>query len=153
MDLVPGTIDGREGRIAALAGRGDPLASGPIEGAGEPTMARLGETVPETVTGDTCHIDVIDRHGNMVAATPSGGWLQSSPVIPSLGFSLPTRAQMFWLEEGLPASLAPRKRPRSTLSPSLAHRDGKPYMVWGTLAATSRINGQSFSSCAMRCMA
>jgi gamma-glutamyltranspeptidase/glutathione hydrolase len=39
---------------------------------------------------------------------------------------------MFWLEEGLPASLAPRKRPRTTLSPSLALRDGRPYLAFGT---------------------
>ena len=68
----------------------------------------------------------------MVSATPSGGWLQSSPVIPELGFPLGTRGQMFWLQPGLPASLAPRRRPRSTLSPSLALRDGKAWMAWGT---------------------
>ncbi len=96
-------------------------------GAGEPTA---GEVVAER--GDTVHIDVIDRHGNMVAATPSGGWMQSSPVIPALGFPLGTRAQMFWLEEGLPSSLAPGKRPRTTLSASIAFRDGVPYMAWGT---------------------
>ncbi|MCR5856982.1 gamma-glutamyltransferase family protein [Mesorhizobium sp. J428] len=104
-------------------------------GAGEPTVAGTGEpTVADVVAerGDTVHIDVIDRHGNMVAATPSGGWLQSSPLIPSLGFPLGTRAQMFWLERGLPSSLAPRKRPRTTLSSSIAFRDGEPYMVWGT---------------------
>jgi gamma-glutamyltranspeptidase/glutathione hydrolase len=104
-------------------------------GAGEPTVAALGEpTVADVVAerGDTVHIDVIDRHGNMVAATPSGGWLQSSPVIPELGFPLGTRAQMFWLERDLPSSLAPGKRPRTTLSASIAFRDGKPYMAWGT---------------------
>jgi gamma-glutamyltranspeptidase/glutathione hydrolase len=68
----------------------------------------------------------------MVAATPSGGWLQSSPVIPSLGFCLGTRAQMFTLEPGLPATIAPGKRPRTTLTPSLALRDGDPYLAFGT---------------------
>ena len=68
----------------------------------------------------------------MVSATPSGGWLQSSPVIPELGFCLGTRAQMFWLEEGHPAALAPGKRPRTTLTPTLALRDGEPYLAWGT---------------------
>ena len=68
----------------------------------------------------------------MVSATPSGGWLQSSPVIPELGVCLGSRMQMFWLEEGLPASLAPGKRPRSTLSPSLAFKDGEPYLAFGT---------------------
>ena len=68
----------------------------------------------------------------MVGATPSGGWLQSSPIIPELGFCLNSRGQMFWLEEGVPASLAPGKRPRTTLSVNLAERDGEPYMVYGT---------------------
>jgi gamma-glutamyltranspeptidase / glutathione hydrolase len=89
-------------------------------GAGEPTR------------GDTVHLDVADRHGNFVSATPSGGWLQSSPVIPGLGWPLGTRAQMFWLEPGLPSSLEPRKRPRTTLSPSLALRGGEPYLAFGT---------------------
>jgi gamma-glutamyltranspeptidase/glutathione hydrolase len=75
---------------------------------------------------------VIDRWGNMVSATPSGGWLQSSPVIPELGFCISTRGQMFWLRPDLPNSLAPRKRPRTTLSPSFALRDGKPWMSFGT---------------------
>ena len=89
-------------------------------GAGEPTR------------GDTVHLDVVDRHGNMFSATPSGGWLQSSPVIPALGWPLGTRAQMFWLEEGLASSLRPGARPRTTLCPGLALRDGKPYLAWGT---------------------
>jgi gamma-glutamyltranspeptidase/glutathione hydrolase len=101
-------------------------------GIGEPTLgsveqARPGEPLVErsgTTRGDTCHIDVADRWGNVISATPSGGWLQSSPTIEALGFCLGTRAQMFWLEEGLPNTLAPGKRPRTTLSPSFAVRDG-----------------------------
>lgn len=89
-------------------------------------------TARGAASGDTCHIDVIDKWGNMVSATPSGGWLQSSPLIPELGFCLGTRAQMFWLEEGLPNSLKPGKRPRTTLSPSMALRDGKPALAFGT---------------------
>jgi gamma-glutamyltranspeptidase/glutathione hydrolase len=92
----------------------------PLAGAGEPTR------------GDTVHLDVADRFGNLVSATPSGGWLQSSPVIPALGWPLGTRAQMFWLEEGLPSSLHPGARPRTTLSPGLALRQGEPYLAWGT---------------------
>jgi gamma-glutamyltranspeptidase/glutathione hydrolase len=91
-----------------------------VAGAGEPTR------------GDTVHLDVADRFGNLLSATPSGGWLQSSPVIPALGWPLGTRAQMFWLEEGLPSSLRPGARPRTTLSPGLALRDGAPYLAWGT---------------------
>lgn len=106
-----------------------------ILGVGEPTVAKVGEEETDStgaLRGDTCHIDVIDRWGNMVAATPSGGWFQSSPVVPELGFSLSTRAQMFWLKEGLPSTLRGGVRPRTTLTPSMALRDGKPYLAWGT---------------------
>jgi gamma-glutamyltranspeptidase/glutathione hydrolase len=92
----------------------------------------LAPGVGEPTRGDTVHLDVVDRFGNMVSATPSGGWLTGAPVIPELGFCLGTRAQMFWLEEGLPSSLEPRKRPRTTLSPTLVARDGEPYLAIGT---------------------
>jgi len=105
-----------------------------------PGLGRLPEVVGATVTpgageptrGDTVHLDAVDRWGNMVSATPSGGWLHSSPVISALGWPLGTRAQMFWLEEGLPSSLRPGTRPRTTLCPGLALRDGRPYLAWGT---------------------
>lgn len=86
-------------------------------------------------TGDTVHLDVADRHGNMVSITPSGGWLRSSPTIPELGFALSNRGQIFTLEEGAPGSVAPGKRPRTTLSPGFATRGGKPYMAFGTPGA------------------
>ncbi|MDN4598548.1 gamma-glutamyltransferase family protein [Leifsonia virtsii] len=97
------------------------------EGIGEPTVSRSGET-----RGDTCHIDVVDRWGNIVSATPSGGWLQSSPTIPELGFCLGTRLQMTWLEEGGPATLTPGRRPRTTLTPTLVLRDGVPVTAVGS---------------------
>ena len=113
--LRPGSPGGREPRLPG------PVADAPAApGVGEPTR------------GDTVHLDVVDRFGNMVAATPSGGWLWGAPAIPSLGFCLGTRAQMFWLEDGLPNSLEPGKRPRTTLSPSIASRGGEPYLAFGT---------------------
>jgi gamma-glutamyltranspeptidase/glutathione hydrolase len=106
---------GLDGRIPEA-----PRAAARLVGAGEPTL------------GDTCHLDVADRHGNLVSATPSGGWLQSSPAIGGLGFCLGTRAQMFWLVDGFASSLAPGRRPRTTLTPSLAvHEDGT-RLAWGT---------------------
>ena len=122
LDQRPGTIAGFGKAFVSAAAPGASAA-----GAGEPTVGKLGET-----KGDTVHFDIIDRDGNMVAATPSGGWLQSSPAIPELGFCLGTRAQMFVLDANHPACLAPGKRPRSTLSPTMALRDGKPYLAWGT---------------------
>jgi gamma-glutamyltranspeptidase/glutathione hydrolase len=129
LDLRPGRPEGRLPRLAAALGGAahGPGIGEPAAGIGEPTVARSGVTA-----GDTCHLDVIDRWGNMVSATPSGGWLQSSPVIPELGVCLGTRLQMCWLEEGLPASLEPGKRPRSTLSPSLALKQGEPCLAFGT---------------------
>ncbi len=148
--LSPGYADGRRSLVGERASRelrpGSPggrlpllprfvtdvsvrlhPAAETLAGVGEPTVDTRG-----TTRGDTCHVDVVDRWGNLVSATPSGGWLQSSPVIPSLGFALGTRAQMFWLEPGLPNSLVPGRRPRTTLTPSLALRDGVPTMAFGT---------------------
>ena len=117
-ELRPGAPDGREPRMPPIA----PAVAG-AAGTGEPTLG---------LAGDTCHLDVADRHGNLVSATPSGGWLHGAPIVPGLGFCLGTRAQMFWLTEGLANSLEPRKRPRTTLTPTLVLRGGKPYMAIGT---------------------
>ncbi len=123
LELRPGSIEGFGAVIKLRRDSAAPAAAG----VGEPTVGRLGGT-----RGDTVHFDIIDQAGNMVSSTPSGGWMQSSPVIPELGFCLGTRAQMFWLEENHPAALAPGKRPRTTLSPTLALRDGEPYLAWGS---------------------
>ncbi|MET0788136.1 MAG: gamma-glutamyltransferase [Cellulomonas sp.] len=122
--LLPGSPDGRVPRVPASLW-GSRESSG--VGVGEPTVSPLGLS-----PGDTCHVDVVDRWGNRVSATPSGGWLQSSPVVPGLGFALPTRAQMFWLEPGLPNSLAPGKRPRTTLSPAMLLDDDGSGFAFGT---------------------
>ncbi|MFG2605912.1 gamma-glutamyltransferase family protein [Streptomyces sp. NPDC048514] len=136
-ELRPGSPGGRTPRLPALAHtRVEPAAGFDPMGAGEPTVAEIpGEpyvAVDGATRGDTCHLDVVDRWGNMIAATPSGGWLQSNPVVPELGFPLGTRLQMTWLEEGLPNTLTPGRRPRTTLTPSLALRDGVPVMAFGT---------------------
>lgn len=131
-ELRPGTVDGTAGKLPSLDYMNTLPSSQDLAGGGEPTMAQERETLAERQTGDTCHVDVVDRWGNMVSATPSGGWLQASPAIPGLGFALGTRLQMAWLEPGLPNSLAPGKRPRTTLTPSMAYRDGKPYLAFGT---------------------
>jgi gamma-glutamyltranspeptidase / glutathione hydrolase len=141
MELQPGAPGGVAPRLAAAAAPGGERGDGVSPpGIGEPTAARTaGEGEPTAavgadgaVRGDTVHIDVVDAAGNMVSATPSGGWLQSSPTIPALGFSLGTRGQMFWLEDGLASSLVPGRRPRTTLSPSLALRGGEPLLAFGT---------------------
>jgi len=87
---------------------------------------------PTTHGGDTTKCDAVDRFGNMISITPSGGWFSSSPVAPGLGFPLGTRGQMFELDPEHPNCLAPGKRPRATLTPSLVTKEGKPWMVFGT---------------------
>ncbi|MEJ2866042.1 gamma-glutamyltransferase family protein [Actinomycetospora flava] len=126
-DLRPGRLGGRDPVLADLAVSGADAgvtADGTI---GEPTVTLAGET-----KGDTCHLDVVDRAGNIVSATPSGGWLQSSPAIPELGFALGTRLQMTWLQEGLPSTLTPGRKPRTTLSPTLVLDDDGPVAALGT---------------------
>ena len=127
------SLDQRPGRIAGFEHLAEAYVKRAAQDFGvtaaapqEPTMAHLTER-----RGDTVHLDVIDRWGNMVSATPSGGWLQSNPVVPGLGFPLNSRAQMFWLDEGLPSSLAPGRRPRTTLTPSMAEK-GDARIAFGT---------------------
>ena len=127
-ELRPGSPEGREPRLVRHEG-------GVVGGAGigEPTVA--GD---EGAKGDTCHVDVVDRWGNMVSATPSGGWLQSNPVMAGLGFPLGTRLQMAWLEEGLPNTLTPGRRPRTTLTPSLAMQGDEAVLAFGSPGGDSQ---------------
>ena len=131
-ELRPGSPGGRMAVVPRYdtGGRGsEPLAAANAAGASTPSPAR---------EGDTCHLDVVDRWGNVVAATPSGGWLTSSPVIPGLGFPLGTRGQMFWLQEGLASSLRPGARPRTTLTPSIALGPDGTRMAFGTPGGDSQ---------------
>lgn len=103
-------------------------------GGGEPTVQSIKNGgYRSSVNGDTCYLAVADAEGNMVSATPSGGWLQSSPAIPELGFPLGTRAQMMWLDPAAPSSMGPGRRPRSTLTPTLVlGEDGAARLACGT---------------------
>jgi gamma-glutamyltranspeptidase/glutathione hydrolase len=147
LEQRPGTITGYGKQLAIRVPPGAQRTT--AAGAGEPTVGKVwthddvhdpSVIVVESakldaagaMRGDTVHFDIIDQAGNMVSATPSGGWLQSSPTIPELGFCLGSRAQQFWLDEGHPNALAPGKRPRTSLSPTIALRDGEPYLAWGS---------------------
>ena len=131
--IRPGSIPGfggpvvyglEDGQRFALGDDGTPV---PLETPTDPKAS--------IASGDTVHLDVADRFGNMVSITPSGGWLRSSPTIPELGFALSNRGQIFTLEADTPGGIAPGKRPRTTLSPGFATRGGKPYMAFGTPGA------------------
>jgi gamma-glutamyltranspeptidase/glutathione hydrolase len=102
---------------------------------GDPTkMLALAADVaqPRPWTGGTIFVAAADSTGNMIAITASGGWIPSSPVMDDLGFPLGTRMQTFYLDDRHPNALVPRKRPRTTLSPSIAMRVGEPYLAFGT---------------------
>ncbi|MFC5500978.1 gamma-glutamyltransferase family protein [Lysinimonas soli] len=126
LEVRPGRPGGREPWLPPAPAESTRDRGAPA-GTGEPTVTKAGVT-----RGDTCHLDVIDRFGNIVSATPSGGWLQSSPMIPALGFPLGSRAQMTWLDAASPSALTPGRRPRTTLSPTLLLRDGLPIEALGT---------------------
>ncbi|MBB0229153.1 gamma-glutamyltransferase family protein [Streptomyces calidiresistens] len=128
--LRPGSPGGRRPHVPEYV-------ADPVPPEREHWMSQIRNGLPTVVRAtrartDTCTIVVADRFGNMVAAVPSGGWLKSSPVIPGTGISLGTRAQTMTLEEGHPNSFGPWRRPRTTLSPSLVMRDGKPILAFGT---------------------
>ena len=125
--IAPGRYLRRAGAHARACSRWPARKRRSAPARGEPTFAPLP---PEW--GDTVHLDVVDAAGNMISATPSGGWLQGSPVVPGLGFPISTRGQICWLEDGHPSTVRPRMRPRITLSPTLVTREGEPYLAIGT---------------------
>jgi gamma-glutamyltranspeptidase/glutathione hydrolase len=134
LSMRPGTVPGYGGAIAlrdegscnfAHAETADVAAPGSVT---RTDYAQWRARHP----GDTCHFDIIDRWGNMISGTPSGGWCSGSPVVPGLGFCVSTRGQMFSLDADHPNAIQPGKRPRTTLTPSLALRRGEPYLVFGT---------------------
>lgn len=96
------------------------------------TLGELFDIADESHDHDTTHTCAVDEKGNLIAATCSGGWIPSSPVIPGLGFPMGTRGQMFDLDPHRAGVVAPHKRPRTTLTPSLVLKDGKPHMAFGT---------------------
>ena len=133
LEQRPGEVPGRDAAFTAVAVADD-------------NRRALGVAARETRDlglghahiGDTTHLDAMDAEGNMVAATPSGGWIGTSPVIRGLGFPLGTRGQMFYLNSARPNALEPRKRPRATLTPTIVTRDGDPFMAFGTPGGDSQ---------------
>ena len=121
-DLRRSLIDPRSANMEQRPG--DPVTMQAIAAGAESTARSWG--------GGTIHVTAADGRGNMVACTASGGWIPSSPVIDTLGFPLGTRMQTFYLDERHPNALKPGKRPRTTLTPSLATRNGAPFLSFGT---------------------
>ncbi len=117
----------RPGDVPGFTAYHPPLQEG---AGGEATPHKAPE--PSHTRGDTCQLDVVDQWGNMIAVTPSGGWLQSSPLIPGLGFALNSRLQQSWLDKSSPSRLKGGKRPRVTLTPTLVLQDNEPIVALGS---------------------
>jgi gamma-glutamyltranspeptidase/glutathione hydrolase len=111
-----------------LPAPGDPRRRGAERASGTPTGVGAGAEVP---ADGTTHIAAIDRDGNMICLTPSGGVFRKSAFAPELGCTLSTRSEMFVLEDRHPNCLAPGKRPRTTLVSYLICEDGVPTMTVG----------------------
>lgn len=124
LEQRPGRPGGREPWVVPAS----LLAGGAGRGTGTPPDPGGGDVISR----DTCQVDVVDRHGNMVAATPSGGWLHGSPSVAGLGFPLSTRGQMCWLDEASPSAFAAGCRPRTTLSPTIALAGRGDGLAFGT---------------------
>lgn len=77
----------------------------------------------------TTTIEAADKEGWVVSITPSGGWLPAC-IAGNTGIGMSQRMQSFVLDEQLnPFNVvAPGKRPRVTLTPSMALKEGKPYL-------------------------
>ena len=80
---------------------------------------------------DTTALAVVDKDGWMFSATPSGAWMPSV-IAGNTGIPLGQRAQSFFMIEDHPNVIAPGKRPRITLTPTIVTRRGAPYMALNT---------------------
>ena len=112
---------------------GDPwkFSSLSNNGASRTVAIPAGGTASKGDEQGTTHFAVIDRDGNMVAATPSGGVWGKSVYFPEIGCALSTRSEMFVLERGHPNGLEGGKRPRTTLVNYLVAKNGAPFMTAG----------------------
>ena len=94
---------------------------------------------PARVTGDTTAVEVVDKEGNLFSATPSSGWLLGGAFVAGdTGVPMSNRMQAFRLDPRSPNVLAGGKRPRTTLTPTVVMKDGKPFLAIGTPGGDSQ---------------
>ena len=123
MEFRPGSINGKTGHHPAE----QEVAHIPLD--------------PVLMAHDTTCVDAIDKDGIMFSATPSGAWLPSV-IAGDTGIPLSVRAQSFVLIPGHPNELAPGKRPRITLTPTLVTMaDGRPLAVLSTPGGDTQEQG------------
>jgi gamma-glutamyltranspeptidase/glutathione hydrolase len=105
----------------------------PAAGSGQPEAGSRREP------GDTTSLQVVDADGNLFSATPSSGWLLGGAFVAGkTGVPMSNRMQAFNLDPSSPNILAGGKRPRTTLTPTVVLRDGKPFLAIGTPGGDSQ---------------
>ena len=122
-------IDPRRASLAQIPG--DPLNMKPILATSMPTIGRASQVPLIERANDTTCVNVIDKEGNLFSATPSGAWLPAV-VAGDTGVLMGQRLQSALLDPNSPNVVAPGKRPRITLTPTLVLKDGVPAMVLST---------------------
>jgi gamma-glutamyltranspeptidase/glutathione hydrolase len=122
---------------------GDPVNGAPLLTAAVAPSLNTGcggcATAPPKETGDTTSVQVADADGNLFSATPSSGWLLGGAFVAGeTGVPMSNRMQAFNLDPASPNVLAGGKRPRTTLTPTIVLKDGKPFLAIGTPGGDSQ---------------
>src|SRR5258705_7498635 len=119
-------------RHASLAQQpGDPTNMKAVLASAPQTVGRMSTVPPIERANDTTCVNVIDKDGNLFSATPSGAWLPAV-VAGNTGVLMGQRLQSALTDPNSPNVVAPGKRPRITLTPTLVLKGGQPFMVLST---------------------
>jgi gamma-glutamyltranspeptidase/glutathione hydrolase len=107
--------------------------------AGAPPITERRTSAEDREHGDTTSLQVVDSEGNLFSSTPSSGWLLGGAFVAGdTGVPMSNRMQAFRLDPDSPNVLAGGKRPRTTLTPTVILRDGKPFLAIGTPGGDSQ---------------
>lgn len=110
---------------------GDPTNMKALLASAVQTVSRRSRIPDIERANDTTCVNVIDKDGNLFSATPSGAWLPAV-VAGDTGVLMGQRLQSALTDANSPNVVAPGKRPRITLTPTIVLKDGEPFMVLST---------------------
>ena len=118
---------------------GDPARGAALLPVAEMRDAPASETELGKEHGDTTSLQVADADGNLFSATPSSGWILGGAFVAGkTGVPMSNRMQAFHLDPASPNVLAGGKRPRTTLTPTIVLKDGRPFLAIGTPGGDSQ---------------
>ena len=120
-----------ESRASLAQQPGDPLNMKAILASAVQRVGRVSELPDIERANDTTCVNVVDKDGNLFSATPSGAWLPAV-VAGDTGVLMGQRLQSSLTDPNSPNVVAPGKRPRITLTPTLVLKGGEPFMVLST---------------------